>query len=513
MTEEPRLAPSPPPPPHVWSALTVVAITVLGTLIVAGIVQVIGLFAVGAFKPGAKDFDLTAALQRLIDQPWGPAALMLPGQITMLAAALAGRDSRHARRQSVSRMLAPRSARWRKQARRTSIIPIHATSRAYDRRLWRLSRERRAAFQYMNRTRLPLLAVILLSISTTARAGETAAVLTREFVYETAPFPECHASTIVETPAGLVCAWFGGTREKHPDVGIWVARHEDGKWTEPVEAANGLQADGTRHPTWNPVLFRPKDGPLLLFYKIGPTPETWWGMLRTSPDNGKSWSEAARLPAGILGPIKNKPVQLADGTILCPTSTETATKPSVWRVHFEITRDLGKTWTKVAPAPSGEPPIDAIQPSVLFLGGEKLLALGRTRQDRIFEVASNDNGRTWGAMKLGALPNNNSGIDAVTLADGTHVLVYNHVGGISGRWGGKRTPLNVAVSKDGRDWQAALVLESEPGEFSYPAVIQTRDGRLHFTYTWNRKKICHVIVDLTKLEPKPIVNATWPKSE
>jgi predicted neuraminidase len=50
----------------------------------------------------------------------------------------------------------------------------------------------------------------------------------------------------------------------------------------------------------------------------------------------------------------------------------------------------------------------------------------------------------------------------------------------------------VAVSKDGLDWSPALELETEKGEFSYPAVIQARDGTIHITYTWNRKKIRHV---------------------
>lgn len=357
---------------------------------------------------------------------------------------------------------------------------------------------------------LRLLAAML-TISSAARAAESATVLTREFLFETAPFPQCHASTIVETPSGLVAAWFGGTREKNPDVGIWLSRHEAGKWSAPVEVANGAQPEGPRQPSWNPVLFRPKAGPLLLFYKVGPTPETWWGMLRTSGDDGKTWSEATRLPDGILGPIKNKPVELADGAILCPTSSETATNPSVWHVHFETTRDLGKTWTTAQPASPGEPSIDAIQPSILFLGGERLLALGRTRQDRVFEVASDDGGKTWSALTLGALPNNNSGTDAVTLRDGTHVLIYNHIGGTPGKWGGRRTPLNIAISRDGRDWQAALVLENEPGEFSYPAVIQTTDGLLHITYTWNRKKICHVVCDPAKFESKPIVNGAWPQ--
>lgn len=354
---------------------------------------------------------------------------------------------------------------------------------------------------------LPLLSVLALQ---TPLVAADPAVLKQEFIYDTGPYPQIHATTIVETPTGLVSAWFGGTHEKNPDVCIWVSRFVDGKWTDGVETANGVQADGTRHPTWNPVLFQPKGAPLMLFYKVGPNPEQWWGELKTSEDGGKTWSPARRLPDGILGPIKNKPVQLPNGDILSPTSNETHEKPSKWSVHFERSSDLGKTWQKIGPVNDGVA-IQAIQPSILFLGGENLLALGRARQDRVFEVRSEDGGRTWGEMTLGTLPNNNSGTDAVTLADGRHLIVYNHISGTPGKWGGKRTPLNVSVSKDGSTWEAAVVLESDPGEYSYPSIIQASDGLVHITYTWKRQKVKHVVIDPAKLSPRPIVNGEWPK--
>src|SRR6266550_8656233 len=85
-------------------------------------------------------------------------------------------------------------------------------------------------------------------------------VVRSEFIFETAPFPSCHASTIVETGGGLVCAWFGGTAERNPDVGIWLSRLSGGRWTAPVEVANGVESRSVRYPTWNPVLFQPKQG-------------------------------------------------------------------------------------------------------------------------------------------------------------------------------------------------------------------------------------------------------------
>jgi len=219
-------------------------------------------------------------------------------------------------------------------------------------------------------------------------------------------------------------------------------------------------------------------------------------MLRTSDDGGRTWSEPRRLPDGILGPIKNKPVQLADGTILAASSTESESEPSRWQVHFERSRDGGKTWTATAPLNDGVT-IAAIQPSVLFLGGSggKLLAVGRTRQGKVFSTSSDDAGKTWSALSLiDGLPNPNAGIDAVTLADGRQLLVYNPVPR-------GRTPLAVAVSRDGRTWTKVLTLEDQPGEYSYPAVIQTSDGLVHVSYTWKRERVKHVVLDPTKLVP------------
>jgi len=320
-----------------------------------------------------------------------------------------------------------------------------------------------------------------------------------EFIYEEAPFPSCHASTIADTVSGAVTAWFGGTDEKDPDVGIWVSRHVEGQWTYPVEVANGVESSTKRYPCWNPVLFQSKEGPLLLFYKVGPDPRQWWGMLITSTDHGKTWSEPKKLPDGIVGPIKNKPVRLANGDLLCPTSSEHAG----WRVHMERTADLGKTWSKTEPLNNGKA-IAAIQPSILIHSDTRLQALGRSKQGRIWQSWSNDAGITWSPMTLIDLPNPNSGTDAVTLSDGRHLLVYNHISK-------GRSPLNVAISEDGKSWQAALILEDQAGEYSYPAVIQANNGSVHITYTWKRQRIKHVVLDPAKLKLVKIRDGKWPR--
>ena len=312
-------------------------------------------------------------------------------------------------------------------------------------------------------------------------------IIRSEFIYENAPFPQCHASTIEETKEGLVAAWFGGTREKNPDVGIWLSRHDGKNWSEPVEVANGVQSPEKRFPCGNPVLFQPKSGPLILFYKVGPSASGWWGMLKTSVDHGRTWLEATKLPDGIWGPVKNKPIELGDGTILCGTSGEA----TGWKVYLQSTRDLGKTWEQKGPFNDGKT-IGAIQPSVLTYPDNRMQLLCRSKQKYIMEVWSEDGGKTWGEMKKTSLPNPNSGTDAVTLKDGRQLLVYNHT--VRGR-----SPLNVAVSKDGKSWSMVLILEDQRGEFSYPAVIQTSDGLVHITYTWKRQRVKHVVLDPEKL--------------
>ncbi|WP_225321446.1 family 78 glycoside hydrolase catalytic domain [Rhizosphaericola mali] len=328
-----------------------------------------------------------------------------------------------------------------------------------------------------------------------------------EFIFTQVKFPESHSSTIAETPKGLIASWFGGTKEGNKDVCIYTSKLEDGKWTSPDSVADGVKNDSLRYACYNPVLYQIPGKELLLFYKIGANVGSWKGWMKRSFDNGITWSVPDSLPFGYLGPIKNKPV-LVNNALICPSSTEN----NGWKVHFEYTKDWGKTWTKSENINDGKT-ISAIQPSILTYSDGRLQVLCRSQNRTINESWSKDNGYSWSPMTQTSMPNNNSGTDAVTLSNGWQLLVYNHVKPDIKLPKGKgaRTPLNVAISKDGVKWYAALVLEDSPiSQYSYPSFIQSKDGKVHIVYTWRRERIKHVEIDPAELELHEIVDGVWP---
>jgi predicted neuraminidase len=302
------------------------------------------------------------------------------------------------------------------------------------------------------------------------------------------PFRQCHASTLVELSTGqLMAAWFGGSHEGNKDVGIWMSVKSKRGWSKPIMIANGIIDDTLRYPCWNPVLFKDRKGIIHLFYKVGPNPREWWGMHMKSMDKGKTWQTPVRLPQGILGPVKNKPIELANGTILSPSSTETG---SSWRAHLETSEDGGDTW-KYIPIDTGGK-ANVIQPSILSYPDGRLQVVCRSKQGYVMQSWSSDQGKSWGAFTPTTLINPNSGTDAVTLKEGLQLIVYNP--DIPGKeWFNGRSKLRVAISTDGHVWKDIVVLENGTvEEYSYPAVIQTDDGILHITYTYNRKNIKYI---------------------
>ena len=337
-------------------------------------------------------------------------------------------------------------------------------------------------------------------------------VIGEEFIFNNAAFDQCHASTICETSRGLVAAWFGGTKEGNDDVAIWTSYHDGLKWNGPTKVADGIQYEQLRYPCWNPVLYQPPgDAPTLLFFKVGPSPRQWWGEMMVSYDRGRTFRDRCRLPEGIHGPVRSKPILLNNEvTLLCGSSTEN----DGWRVHFEKTTLVDGTlrtgtqrghWSRIGPIGKGSDPtqqdagFNAIQPTFLQHDNGKLQVLCRTREGVIATSFSSDQGMTWDDLRATELPNPNSGIEALTLADGRHLLVYNHIENERHTQWGRRGMLNLAISEDGLNWKSLGELEkSEKSEFSYPAMIQSADGKVHLTYTWKRSKIKHVVLDLSE---------------
>lgn len=309
-------------------------------------------------------------------------------------------------------------------------------------------------------------------------------------VFENPPFKACHASTIAELDNGnVLCAWFGGDHEGNSNVSIWMSEYDGKKWSSPIIVADGIINDSTRFACWNPVLYKDKKN-TYLFYKVGKSPSTWWGEYKISVDNGKTWGKSIKLPDGILGPIKNKPIA-AGKTILHPSSTET-TGNTKWKSFIEISDKNFNRWEKV--------PIDTasshkvIQPTLLRYDKKRIQALLRSDNNEILQSWSLDNGKSWSKITSTGILHPNSGIDAVDLSNGSKLLVYNPSKKGQNWWDG-RSRLQVSETTDGNNWNDVLVLENNSkGEFSYPAIIQLNNGNILITYTYDRKNIKYVIV-------------------
>ncbi len=308
------------------------------------------------------------------------------------------------------------------------------------------------------------------------------------FIFEDdRPFAQCHASTIVEAGDGsMVAAWFAGTKEKHPDVGIWMSRFLDGKWTAPHLAAKVKEC-----AHWNPVLFIDAERTLHLFFKVGPEIPQWQTWWMSSKNHGATWSEPRELvpgDAGGRGPVKNKPIILSGGSWLAPASTEYR----LWEAFADRSEDQGATWRR-----SADFQVDrnvfkgkgAIQPTFWESAPGRVHALLRACAGSAWRCDSEDYGKTWTPVREAGLPNNNSGLDALRLDDGRVLLVFNPIGK---NWG-PRTPLSLAVSGDNGDtWDLFAHFEDDPPEmdleYSYPAIVRTRHG-IAVSYTHNRERV------------------------
>lgn len=296
--------------------------------------------------------------------------------------------------------------------------------------------------------------------------------------------PSCHASTVLPSDDGSVLAsWFGGEGEKKPDVEIYVSKKEPGGvFSVPVRVS-----EGDSIPHWNPVLFRRKNGETVLYYKYGNEIPSWiTKYIILSPD-GKPLTKPRELVPGDVGgrgPVKNKCLRLKSGRILAPASTE----GKYWRAFIDISDDDGNTWKRSdyieVPKYKGKN-TKLIQPSLWEDADGNIHCLIRSDKGALYRSSSADQGETWSKAKRTKLPNNNSGIDLAKDSSGRIWLCCNPVGK---NWG-DRYPLCLLCSKDnGKSFENVFTLESETGEYSYPAVV-FENNRLYITYTYNRKQI------------------------
>jgi len=297
---------------------------------------------------------------------------------------------------------------------------------------------------------------------------------------------QVHASTFVCLTNGIyAAAWFQGSEEGAPDVGIWGSRRIAGTWEEPRLIAK-IQDD---LPHWNPVLRVADDGRLCLYFKVGRNCADWRTYLTESVDSGKTWSAAKELVAGDCrggrGPVRNKCLRLPSGRWLAPASREIGR----WRAFVDRSDDDGGSWCASAEIgmPTNAPTAGVIQPTLWTDENNVVHAYMRSDSGKIWESRSRDDGETWEGAAPTLLPNNNSGIDIVKSADGMLYLALNPT---SGNWASRSTLEIWRSADEGKTWQAWFTLEkAEGGEFSYPCIREVRRGVLAVSYTWNRKRI------------------------
>lgn len=318
---------------------------------------------------------------------------------------------------------------------------------------------------------------------------------------------DSHAATLVETTDGdLVCAWFNGPKEGDRETNIVVSRLPAGSdtWTTPDLVA----ADPDRSEQ-NPVLFRVPSGQLWLMHTSNephrrPTAHI---VKRTSDDGGVTWSEPEILFVGLGLYLRMPPVFMPDGSWVLPTYQ---VEDGVEYSAAVITTDEGATWD-IRRVPGSR---DRVQMSISPLADGSLLAYYRSRAaDRIYASTSTDLGRTWTEPVKTVLPNNNSSLQQITLADGRLVVIFNDAtlerdqfrfvpAGDGWRKKAVRTPLTLAMSSDGGQtwphWRNLQLADIEYKDrevgYSYPTVLQTSDGMLQVAYSYLRKTIRHVCI-------------------
>lgn len=308
-----------------------------------------------------------------------------------------------------------------------------------------------------------------------------------ELIFEKIPnFPVHHCSTITEAGNGdLLVSWYGGSYESSDDQVLFISRRKKGQrnWSTPE-----ILVRSPGHPPGNALLFTDKTKRIWLVWgrMDGTQPMnrgTGWDacrlFARTSSDNGYTWSKDEPFYGDTLGWLpRNLSITLNDGRLIVPMSDELHGHGVDWS-FFLSTADNGKTWLKSGLMKGGE------QPTFIQRADSSLLAYLRVRPN-IVASESHDGGKTWTDPKATQWKNPDSGISMRRLANGHVLLVFNNQDDA-------RSPLHIARSTDdAHTWESPLILETNPGEYSYPSVLQTLDGKIHIIYTYRRYSIKHV---------------------
>ena len=313
------------------------------------------------------------------------------------------------------------------------------------------------------------------------------------------PFAQCHAATLLPlSDDRILLAWFGGTRESHGDVAIWAATRTErpstseqhsaltdtASWSTPRQIAKV-----TEEAHWNPVLFSlGEDRGIALHFKVGDSIRRWRTYQQQSLDGGLTWSDAKELVPGDRGgrgAVRCKPILLQGGDWLAGASLE---RWRQWSAFFDRSKSGTSDWHATKPVQTDRKEFQGkglIQPTLWESQPGHVHALFRSTAGYVYRSDSDDDGHHWSVARPTSVPNNNSGIDVARLNDGTLALACNPV---PGNWA-PRTPLSILFSRDnGESWPERIDIETEPGEFSYPALLRHRDG-LALAYTWNRRRI------------------------
>lgn len=315
-----------------------------------------------------------------------------------------------------------------------------------------------------------------------------------ELIFDTIRgYPVHHCSSIAVAPNGdLLVTWYGGSYESSDDQVLFLSRLKKGthSWSKPEIL---IRSPGM--PPGNAVLFTTRDDRVWLIWgrMEGSQPMlrgTGWSAcslrVRTSSDNGVTWTEDKPFFHDTFGWLpRNLPIYLSDGTLVVPLSDELHGRRSDGRQidlsFFVSTKDNGATWTQSGIMRGGE------QPTIIQKNDGTLLAYLRVAP-RILAAESHDEGKTWTVPRATALKNPDSGISMTRLKNGHLLLVFNDQDKFDAR-----TPLHIALSTDeGRTWSKPLILETNPGEYSYPSIFQSADERIHIIYTFRRYSIKHV---------------------